>query len=427
MWRKRATSAPAFRQPAPYNPLSGQHAPIGRSFPYSRIAMMQVAEEDTHDNYVVCRGFDPECGRFLNTVNVAKPYGIRGTNPYVVGQVFAAAKPRTALGDTPGKAETTVGHPADLDEAVMILTDDDGNPIVWLDIGTAEGGKIEWGKVQAGFTNANGTEHRTVSVKACDFDGANVVGDAFDVKTPLKAHAWTDLAENDVVGFVHDEDDNLVIVTDCWLTSLLLWGRVQAGFTNASGAAIRTVSVKQCLYDGSGEAGDAFNVKTPLKANVDTALFTGYVVGYENHAQGDGSILIVTDCWDDPIGTVRMVTAATAIRDGWTEIEGMRNKFPRGWDNDATRKTGGANVHTSADVAAVLADHTVDIAGAVVDAHSTFCILYEPGACTKLLVCSSDHNSHTHTGTVSVHAGVAEAELDNLPEFYTFIFIERTT
>jgi len=140
MWRKRATSAPAFRQPAPYNPLSGQHAPIGRSFPYSRIAMMQVAEEDTHDNYVVCRGFDPECGRFLNTVNVAKPYGIRGTNPYVVGQVFAAAKPRTALGDTPGKAETTVGHPADLDEAVMILTDDDGNPIAWLDIGTAEVG-----------------------------------------------------------------------------------------------------------------------------------------------------------------------------------------------------------------------------------------------------------------------------------------------
>ena len=137
MWRKRATSAPGFKVPAAYNPLSGQHAPLGKPVERTRIAMMQVAVEDTFDNYVVCRGFDPECGKFFDTVNVAKPYGIRGTNPYVVGQVFAAAKPKTVLGDTPGKAETTVGHPEDLNETVVILTDDDGNPISWLDISNA--------------------------------------------------------------------------------------------------------------------------------------------------------------------------------------------------------------------------------------------------------------------------------------------------
>jgi len=139
MLRKRRQTAPHFRQLQPFNPLTGQFAKIGVGSEITRVAMMQVSEADTHDNFVVCRGFDPESGKFLNSVNVAKPYGVRGTNPYVVGQVFAAAKPKTVLGDTPGVAATTVGHPADLTETVEILTDDSGNPVAWTILG--DGGR----------------------------------------------------------------------------------------------------------------------------------------------------------------------------------------------------------------------------------------------------------------------------------------------
>lgn len=132
MFRKRATPAPGFRQPSPFNPITGQFAQIGKAGIVSRVAMMQVIEEDTHDNYVVCRGFDPETQRFYSTINVAKPYGARGSGSYQAGQVFAAIKAKTLLGDTSGVAKTTVGHPADLDEVVEILKDDDGNPIAWL-------------------------------------------------------------------------------------------------------------------------------------------------------------------------------------------------------------------------------------------------------------------------------------------------------
>lgn len=85
-------------------------------------AMMQVIEEDTHDNYVNCRGFDPEYNRFFEWIPVAKPYGERGqTGLYNVGEVHLAVKPKTIIGLTPGVSETTTGHPADLDEQITAL------------------------------------------------------------------------------------------------------------------------------------------------------------------------------------------------------------------------------------------------------------------------------------------------------------------
>lgn len=129
--RKRAL-APYFKVPQPLNPLTGQRAPIGNPVDLTRIAMVQVSDEDTHDNYVVCRLFDPECGKLLFDVPVAKTYGTRGTFPYRIGEVYPAAKPRTRLGDNAGVASTSTGHPADLDEEVEMLVDDDNNPVAWL-------------------------------------------------------------------------------------------------------------------------------------------------------------------------------------------------------------------------------------------------------------------------------------------------------
>jgi hypothetical protein len=184
-FRKRRSPAPGFRQPAAYNPITGYFAPIGREGIVTRVAMMQVIEADTHANYLVCRGFDPESERFLNSVCVAKPYGVRGTFPYVVAQILACAKARTRLGDTPGVAAVTTGHPADLDEEVGILTDDEGNPVAWIEIGDGERG-ILWAKAQADWEE-NGTYPSgdpRVSCKRCARDGSGETGDAFWVYLP---------------------------------------------------------------------------------------------------------------------------------------------------------------------------------------------------------------------------------------------------
>jgi hypothetical protein len=140
IWRKRKSPAPFFKQAVPYDPVSGEYSPIGVPTEKIHIAMFQVIEADTHDNYIVCRGYDPTLRKFLNSINVAKPYDQRGAFGYVVGHVFPAAIPITRLGETSGVSETTIGCPADLNEAIEILLDDDSNPVRWLDI--SSGGVI---------------------------------------------------------------------------------------------------------------------------------------------------------------------------------------------------------------------------------------------------------------------------------------------
>ncbi len=140
--RKRKTPTPAFGLPPPFNPTTGEHADLFVKGERTPCAMMQVAAADTFDDYLICRGYDPEARRFFDYVEgdsdkvgllVAKPYGKRGTNPYVIGQVFAAMKPVTRLGETSGVAAVTMGHPADLDEVIDILYDDGGSlAIAWI-------------------------------------------------------------------------------------------------------------------------------------------------------------------------------------------------------------------------------------------------------------------------------------------------------
>ena len=106
-----------------------------------------------------------------------------------------------------------------------------------------------------------------------------------------------------------------------------IWGKIQSSPTptNASGATSQTFSAKTCKWDGTGETGSAFDVKTPIRANHDTALFTGYVIQW--HIEPDGTKLIDSDCWDDPIGTIRAVGQDDAVRDGWEEITDARGRF----------------------------------------------------------------------------------------------------
>ena len=129
--------------------MTGERADLVMRGVVSRCAMMQVigddeteANEDTHANYVICRGFDPETKKFYHSIAVAKPYGLRGSHPYRLGQLFPAMKAATRLGDNSGVAHTTVGQPADLDEVIDLLLDDASAPIYWLDISGGGGAQI---------------------------------------------------------------------------------------------------------------------------------------------------------------------------------------------------------------------------------------------------------------------------------------------
>src|SRR5688572_9320013 len=119
MLRKRRQPAPNFRMPgAPFNPATGERAPLGAYPPRgTTLALFQVVGDDpqdpdtadTHDNYVVCRGYEADADpnfRYLHDpytkpdttpINVAKPYSLRGTFPYTQGQVIVAARIKNRL------------------------------------------------------------------------------------------------------------------------------------------------------------------------------------------------------------------------------------------------------------------------------------------------------------------------------------------
>jgi hypothetical protein len=119
-------------------------------FPYC--AMMQIAAEDTRNDYVLCRGFDVRDNRFVDYppgIPVGKPFGKRTPGVYEIAQIYPAVLPLQTdcsvpstvpwrVGQNPGVAATTQGHPADLNETVGILYDDNGNVINWMLVDSGE-------------------------------------------------------------------------------------------------------------------------------------------------------------------------------------------------------------------------------------------------------------------------------------------------
>ena len=152
MFRKRKNPTPHFKIPSPHQPLTGEQAPLQMQGVFPYVAMMQVAAEDTIQDYVLCRGFDVRMARFIDYaagdankpgIPVAKPYGSRRTGVYQIGQIFPAILPLQTdnpspvsvewrVGQNPGVSETTVGHPADLSEKVDFLKDANGVFINWM-------------------------------------------------------------------------------------------------------------------------------------------------------------------------------------------------------------------------------------------------------------------------------------------------------
>jgi len=185
MKRPRRQPTPGFKVLPPYDPITGERgrlAPV-RAHPYA--ALFQIAAEDTHEDYVVCRGYDPRDGKFYDYdgadalgISVAKPYGNRTTGLYQVGQIFLALLPLGPiltdtefgpLGQNPGTAES--GQPADLDETVSQLEDDNGIGINWMLVDSS-GFPWYWGKLD-GDLEASGSATVSIYIGGVD-TGLNV-------------------------------------------------------------------------------------------------------------------------------------------------------------------------------------------------------------------------------------------------------------
>lgn len=139
--RKRRQPTPDFRLLPPYQPITGERAPLLAPGVHPYCAMMQVAVADTHDNYVICRGYDTRVKKFFDYeegdedkvgIAVAKPYSKRFARVYRVADIFPAVLPLMRLGQNPGVAADSQGQPADLDEEIEILYDANEKVINWL-------------------------------------------------------------------------------------------------------------------------------------------------------------------------------------------------------------------------------------------------------------------------------------------------------
>jgi len=227
----------------------------------------------------------------------------------------------------------------------------------------------------------------------------------------------------------------------------LKWGKVQSGFSNVTASSKTAVSVKECDIDGNNVTGAAFNVYAGIRANKATALFTDYVVGYLEDP--DGNKVIVTDCYDDDFGTIKMWSTNSGgtpnlIPDGWALANGsngttdLSGRFIVQYGQSGTTgpdydvdDTGGYNWHGN--------DGPGDTAGNNHPDHATHEDHTHP-----LVICScvsvaggTDHTIYVYddsaTGTEypdlehDEHTGPfnTNEDTDNRPEYYCLAFIER--
>ena len=160
MLRKRKNPSPSFRMPPPFQPMSGENAPLQVEgvFPYS--ALLQIAAEDTEDKYVYCRGFDPRISKFIEYesgnsdkpgIPAGKPYGKRRPGAYNIAEVFQALLPLQTTNPSPASVEWRIrqnpgfavggeGHPQSLNEKIDELYTNEGKLVNYMLVDAASVG-----------------------------------------------------------------------------------------------------------------------------------------------------------------------------------------------------------------------------------------------------------------------------------------------
>ena len=212
MFRKRRRPTPGYKIPPPFNPIHGDNANLRQDGVSPFCAMVQVMEEDTHDNYVVCRGFDPRILRFMENISVAKPFGKRTPGTYQVGEVYPAFLPTQGnanfmdfrqvtymppspndvlwrVGQNPGVAVGGLdgGQPENLAGEIEILYDDNGKVINWLLIDSkgSEGGtrKIQGILIalEVGTGPYTGKQVATITIKVAPCADGSLIDTDVDV------------------------------------------------------------------------------------------------------------------------------------------------------------------------------------------------------------------------------------------------------
>lgn len=168
MFRKRRRPTPQFKIPPPYNPIAGEQANLRQDGISPFCAMVQVAAEDTYDDYLICRGFDTRILKFINLMSVAKPFGNRRKGTYEIGEIYQALLPtqgnteftdfrqvtytppspvgvKWRVGQNPGKVVNNGelpggpygGHPKELSDEIQIMYDHNEKVVNWMLVDSA--------------------------------------------------------------------------------------------------------------------------------------------------------------------------------------------------------------------------------------------------------------------------------------------------
>lgn len=233
--------------PPPYNPIHGENANLRQDGISPFCAMMQVAEEDTYENYVICRGFDIRILKFVDYapgdaskpgISVAKPFGRREVGTYTIGEVYPAFLPTQGnpqftdfrqvtyvppspatvpwrVGQNPGYVEDSDngGHPDDLNEEIAILYDHNNKVINWLLIDTGGGESL---RSITGIVTAVGVEEDDPDLEGLNYAEVTVI------ESSSKALLGTTVRIHDRKGCIFDIDvtDYCVWAHELWAVSM---------------------------------------------------------------------------------------------------------------------------------------------------------------------------------------------------------------
>lgn len=212
MFRKRRRPTPGYKVPPPFNPIHGDNANLRQDGVSPFCAMVQVMEEDTYDDYVVCRIFDPRILRFMNNVSVAKPFGKRSPDTYQIGEIYPAFLPTQGnanfmdfrqvtyvppspeevlwrVGQNPGVVTGGLdgGQPESLSDEIGILYDHNGKVVNWLLIDSKGGGggirKIQGilTALASGTGPYTGKQVATIEVKVAPCDEGTLIDTEVEV------------------------------------------------------------------------------------------------------------------------------------------------------------------------------------------------------------------------------------------------------
>ena len=241
MFRKIRRPTPYFQIPPPYNPLTGDNETLQQEGTFPYCAMMQIAEDDEHENFVICRGFDPRILKFIDYeagsseklgISVAKPFGKRVVDTYQKAEIYPALLPiqgkaplrdstpftppspsavKWRLGQNPGYVAggQEGGQPESLDDEIQILYDHNGKVINWILIDNSESSAS---RTITGIVTAVGTE------ASGDFSGL-AYADVNIIEASDPGLLGTSARIHDRKGCIFDID-----VTDYCVWAHELWG-----------------------------------------------------------------------------------------------------------------------------------------------------------------------------------------------------------